>query len=156
MQQRTKQSSRFMCAYCLNCRLCESTHWSAQIAQSVCRLECGLHCWRIELQFRDTAMSFVKDKNGKIFTVDAMNAYRESESLPPPILSLGTGWSWLVNFTPRSLYTRELIFSKSSRPSLGPTQHPVQWILEHHASCVNCGCVKIHTFCFILYIVAII
>jgi hypothetical protein len=44
---------------------------------------------------------------GKVFPVHAMRVYRGSRGIAPTILNLGTRWRWVVNFTPRPLYSWE-------------------------------------------------
>jgi hypothetical protein len=42
-----------------------------------------------------------------VFPVHAMKTYRGSRGVTPVILSLGTRWRRVVNFTPLLLYLRE-------------------------------------------------
>ena len=44
---------------------------------------------------------------GKVVPVHATKAYGGSRGKTPPILSLGTRWRWMVNFTPPLFYLRE-------------------------------------------------
>jgi hypothetical protein len=48
-----------------------------------------------------------QDCKGKFVAVHAMKACRGSRGIAPLILSLGTRYRWVVNFTPRPLFRRE-------------------------------------------------
>jgi hypothetical protein len=81
-----------------------------------------------------------------------MKACWGSGSMAACIFYLGTRWRWVFSFTPRPLYPQgkspwypldrrlgvsqrrsgrghELFFATTSRPVLGPTQPPIQWIV---------------------------
>ena len=52
-------------------------------------------------------MKTVKEKKGKVVTVNAMMAQSRGREANSLILNLSTRWKWVVNITPRPLYSQE-------------------------------------------------